>query len=360
MADIIVDTYKLNQYAQRISEVNRRISRLDQRLNTLYTRVGLQGLWNLMQADALTCYSWRLNRCRSYLQETATDFERTEQDILRQDPEKFKDVFVGYIYSNALHMTGDNSNNSSNKPSDKSNVSLWNIIKDELTSIPEDAKSAGEALSWIEKQYGKLPNWVTLGVDVLVPGSLRDAYTLTSELLQGEITLDGVWKVFGNISSSKTVILNNPKFAIIYETLNYTFETGIQRYEEMERQIYEQLGEGDIFGAVFDGAEGFIDTIIGGSVDVLGNVGGSAVDAFIDNIPIVKEINMLTEYGTGLLGCNDGEGYSVGGLISYTTGKITEGLDMATDFITDTADYITDAVTDGFKSGIDWVKGLFD
>lgn len=89
MADIVVDTYKLTQYAQRISDVNRRINRLDYRLNTLYTKVGLLGLWNLMQADALTGYSWRLLRCQTYLQQTAADFERNEKKLSREDPLSF-------------------------------------------------------------------------------------------------------------------------------------------------------------------------------------------------------------------------------------------------------------------------------
>lgn len=97
MADIIVDTYKLERYAQRIAAVNSRITRLDRRLDSLYWRVGLQGLWNLMQADALTCYSWRLVRCQSYLQQTALDFEGTERLILGENPANFDGVSVGDI-----------------------------------------------------------------------------------------------------------------------------------------------------------------------------------------------------------------------------------------------------------------------
>ena len=59
MANLIVDTYKLSQYAQRIDKVNRRIANLDTRLNGLYYKVGLRDLFYLMQADAMTCYSWR-------------------------------------------------------------------------------------------------------------------------------------------------------------------------------------------------------------------------------------------------------------------------------------------------------------
>lgn len=79
---ISVDTYKLRTYAQRLQSVNGRISRLDGRLDSLYWRVGLLDLWNLMQADILTGYSWRLNRCVSYLNDTATDFENAESALL--------------------------------------------------------------------------------------------------------------------------------------------------------------------------------------------------------------------------------------------------------------------------------------
>lgn len=85
MADIIVDTYKLNQYAQRIAQVNGRITRIDRRLDSLYWQVGLQGLFDLLQADLLTGYSWRLSRCKDYLQNTAADFEKVEKSINYDD-----------------------------------------------------------------------------------------------------------------------------------------------------------------------------------------------------------------------------------------------------------------------------------
>lgn len=236
----------------------------------------------------------------------------------------------------------------------KSSASFWDIVKEEFADIPEDAKTAGKALAWLEKQYGKLPDWITHGVDILVPSSLQTAYNLTSGILQGDITLKDGW------DAVTSILKKNSKLAIICESINYTFETGTARSEEMEKEIFDQLGEGDVLGAVFDGAEGFVDTIIGGSVEVLGDVGGGLVDSAIDNIPIVKGINKLAEYGTGLLGWNDGDGYSVGGLIGAGTEKISEGIDIATDFITDKVDVVTDAVTDGVKAGINWVKGWFD
>ncbi len=80
-SQISVDTYKLSTYAQRISAVNRRITALDHRLDSLYGRVGLRDLWNLLQADILTGYSWRLTRCTSYLNETAYSFNKLENEL---------------------------------------------------------------------------------------------------------------------------------------------------------------------------------------------------------------------------------------------------------------------------------------
>ncbi len=77
-----LDTYKLSNYAQRLWDVNRRISNIDRRLDSLYWRVGLLDIWNLMQADILTGYSWRLNRCASYLSDTANDYNSVETNLV--------------------------------------------------------------------------------------------------------------------------------------------------------------------------------------------------------------------------------------------------------------------------------------
>ena len=70
------------QIAYMDLDVNRCISNLDGRMDSLYWRVGLLDLWNLMQADILTGYSWRLSRCASYLSDTATDFVNAENDLV--------------------------------------------------------------------------------------------------------------------------------------------------------------------------------------------------------------------------------------------------------------------------------------
>ena len=100
MSDIVVNTTKLRQYASRLGQVNNRLVRLDNRLDTLYRRVGLLGLWNLICADALTGYSWRLRRCQEYLIQTATEFEALENALGKADPANFDSKNMPTFYSN--------------------------------------------------------------------------------------------------------------------------------------------------------------------------------------------------------------------------------------------------------------------
>lgn len=79
--NILVDTANLEKYASRLTNVNRRIRSLDRRLDSLYFDVGIKNLWSLVQADALTDYSFRLNQCINYLTHTASDFKTAENAI---------------------------------------------------------------------------------------------------------------------------------------------------------------------------------------------------------------------------------------------------------------------------------------
>lgn len=80
---INVDTAKLRAYAQRLAAVNKRIAALDKRLNRLYKKLDLGDMWTLMTADLLVDQSLRLKSCEKYLNETASDFDKVEQDVAR-------------------------------------------------------------------------------------------------------------------------------------------------------------------------------------------------------------------------------------------------------------------------------------
>ena len=354
MSDIVVDTYKLKYYAERLANINNRISKLDRRLDGLYLRVGLQGLWDLLMADILTGYSVRLSLCQSYLTETADDFEKVEKQLFFQNqlvfnPPIMYNNYVATTYPSHTLNSIFNQVTSIINDQLKQDNDMWEKLKNIVQDLPEDFKNAGDTLKWAEELVENFPNWITLGFDIVLPDSLQDAYTLTSGLLQGNLTVEECW------DTAKNILSKNDRLAIVCETIDYALEKGDERSKEMNRQMYEQLKEGDILGAVFDGAEGFVDTIIGGSIEVLADAAGSKVD----NIAVVKNINKVVKYGTGILGWNDGEGYSIGGLIGSAGESVGDGIDKFTDMVTDTTDIVTDAITDGVKSGINWVKSFF-
>lgn len=99
MSDIKVDTTALKTYAARLNRVNGRLVKLDVRLDSLYYKVGLQDLWNLMKADLLTSYSYRLKLCADCLNKTADDFEKAEILIRNYKPTAFyvKPGFLHYF-----------------------------------------------------------------------------------------------------------------------------------------------------------------------------------------------------------------------------------------------------------------------
>lgn len=81
---IKLETYKLRNYADRLRKVNARLSALDNRMDSLYWRVGLLDLLTLMQADLMTGESRTIKKCISYLDETAQSFEEVEKRVMNQ------------------------------------------------------------------------------------------------------------------------------------------------------------------------------------------------------------------------------------------------------------------------------------
>ena len=80
---IVVNTGRMNDYAGRLLEANRRLVNLGRRLDSLYWKVGLVGLHKLIYSDMIIGDSQRLRKSASYLTETAKDFVDAESAIQR-------------------------------------------------------------------------------------------------------------------------------------------------------------------------------------------------------------------------------------------------------------------------------------
>lgn len=233
-------------------------------------------------------------------------------------------------------------------------ATAWSIIKDEISNIPKEAKIAGEALDVVEKWYEKSPREVKAVVNIVVPSSLKKAYEISSDLIQGDLTVETIWSV------EKSITKGSPYVTSVFEVVEYTFEKGMERSEEMQNEIDAQIEEGDVLGAVVDGAEGFVDTIIGGTVECMSTLAGNKVDEIIGDIPFVgNAVDEGVKYITGKI-MPDGSEYSLGDLVSAGGEAISEGIDYATDVITDAADVVTSKITSGVKGVCSWISGWFD
>lgn len=195
MSDIVVDTYKLRAYADRISSVNSRLYSLDKRLDKLYLRVGLQGLFNLVQADALTCYSYRLRSCRSYLISTAYDFETAERLILNEDPLNFRGFNPGKIISVFLDYI---SSDDARKLADETRDKFLEAVKPYGTAQIMNLVLPGSGLLYLTSgiAYGKTPSILDYS---RTPDASAEAEWLGYEYADGH---PGVTGWVGNASAS--------------------------------------------------------------------------------------------------------------------------------------------------------------
>ena len=304
MSDIIVvDTNKLNGYAQRLTKVNSRIVSLDSRIDSLYFKVKLTDLRTLRQADALIHYNIDLRLCRSYLLATADDFEKVERTIRRTDPEKFA---RNYDFEN----------------------SVIDFFKRVISKAPKVIRSPKDVFDFLDVFYNELPDELKLVLEVFVPDTVKEAYMLASGIFQGDITFKEGWEL------AKSILSENLVAAVVCETLEYVFVYGADRITAMEDEVYEKFAKGDILGGFAAMGEGFVDTVICGAIEVGGNVLGDYVeDKFFDfkESKALYTLNKTYQLQSGLRGENDNEGYSVGGLISEGFKRVSDEIDNITD-----------------------------
>ena len=81
---IIVNTTKLREYADDLHSINQTIKNIDSQMDSLYSKVGLLDIWNLLQADILTSYNKHIEKAEAYCRDTAARFEAADNSIRQQ------------------------------------------------------------------------------------------------------------------------------------------------------------------------------------------------------------------------------------------------------------------------------------
>lgn len=230
-----------------------------------------------------------------------------------------------------------------------------------LSGYIEDLAATGEVFAWLENWYEENVSTEdqvyydyaldlfeeifegTTGEELIKEWkTLQKAYSFVSDLAQGELEPDSVLDLGKAIAKGKNAYLYTG-----FDAVSYALDKGSARLDEMEAELLGQLKEGDVLGTVIDGAEGFIDTIIGGVTECTFNLAGVEVDRAIGKIPFVgNALNAKTKQFTNEL---FGEAMSIGDCVKEVGQGLSDGIDWTTDVLTAATDIVTDGITNGVK-----------
>lgn len=220
MSDIMLSIARLNDYADRIGRINDRISRLESRVRSLYNRVGYLDLWNLIRVSALTSNSGQLRRCQSYLEQTANDFQKTENVLESYDHEG--SILAYAVFSQGINMlrnfsaalAADDKDQPISIPSDSLGDDLLSYYIDEYKEILngdgstiEKKDATIEYLSKLSKRakYAKELYMYSKGLEKLKLPVLDDSLKFIKYIDMGNKTLTGTYEFFSGVVNGDNV-----------------------------------------------------------------------------------------------------------------------------------------------------------
>ena len=85
MSRVTLDLYKCTNYTGQLHQMNRRIQELDKALYDLYDEIGWGNHKYLRRADGIVSYSGKLQRCGNYLSDTASSFQKLQDELYLSD-----------------------------------------------------------------------------------------------------------------------------------------------------------------------------------------------------------------------------------------------------------------------------------
>lgn len=85
MSRVTLDLYKCTNYTGQLHQMNRRIQELDKALYDLYDEIGWGNHKYLRRADGIVSYSGKLQRCGNYLSDTASSFQKLQEELYLSD-----------------------------------------------------------------------------------------------------------------------------------------------------------------------------------------------------------------------------------------------------------------------------------
>jgi uncharacterized protein YukE len=223
--------------------------------------------------------------------------------------------------------------------------SFGDAFIERLKEAPNDIKSAADFFDWIEEMYNQFPDITKDAIKKACPGNLKEAYELTSDLFQGDLSVENIYSVLEYVTDNSTTC------KVIVSTCKW-FTENYDKYSQMsadlEDAVTNEILEGDLLGAVTEIAEGFIDGVGGGVIEVGGNLIGNYVDGIAGKLPFVDDF------------INENlNGKTFGSYISDGASYISDGLDWVTDGLAYGIDFVSDSAIGGIQAVGSWIGDLF-
>ncbi len=183
MSNIELNIHRLNGYADRIGRVNCEVLELDKRIKSLYCQVGLLDLRKLIQSDALTCYSKKLGACKSYLEQTANDFQLVEEILLSENPINISFTVahisqIGFIGNSDSRLYGEAIEAFLEEHTNPIITEYMEIINGDGTTI-EKKDAAIKWLNSLRKDISKIKEyyeWLPGTEEIIWPEPIKDGF----------------------------------------------------------------------------------------------------------------------------------------------------------------------------------------
>ena len=157
MAELIVDTTKMRSYGDKLISVNNRLNKVEQRISLLYMKAGLLGIWQLIQADSIGSYRWKILLINNYLINTASELEIVDKKLFQADPAHFTPV---QSKKSIIYNVG--------KAVKKTVKKVKNVVSKTIKSAFDSYYSHGKVYKIV--QYGKAVLKAAKGVGKIVAG----------------------------------------------------------------------------------------------------------------------------------------------------------------------------------------------
>ena len=222
----------------------------------------------------------------------------------------------------------------------------WNQLK-------QDWKNAGESLEWLGDKYSQLPEEIRGKIEKALGGTLTTAISTTYDIITGEVTWDTAYDVIGEIfegSSTGQAIIG---------TLKEVFEGGaLERQSYYDNLSFEQIGEGHVLSGVYTQLGAFTDTILIGSVDILGDMAAG----FIEDLPLVGlltdavGIDISDTWNDWMASAHEG----MNEFITNTSEAIGNFEEAAQEFVGDVIDTGKEVINSAVDAGKEFVSDAID